>query len=155
MEAIVAAESRHGLSETEAIKWPDSISDVHLLIYQDEFMSKMVMEAYFKEEVASIVVADTQEYFLESLESRAFHFAVLPVGRNTELVNAVEAMADQTVTEIIGIGTDASILVSDAVVLYKGEYEVDAIYACIQSILKSKQGANLASSPQETSNSAA
>ena len=155
LEAIAEPENHTGLSEMEALKLPESISDVHLLIYQDDFMAKMVMEAYFEEEVASIVVADTQEYFLEALASRVFHFAILPADSNAELINAVEAAADQTVTEIIGIGTDASILVSDAVVLYKGEYEVDAIYACIQSILKLKQGANLAGSPQETSNSAA
>ncbi len=52
-----------------------SAKEVNLVIYQDDFMQKMIFEAFFADEVAMSVVTDTAEEFAEAVASGRFHMA--------------------------------------------------------------------------------
>ena len=54
--------------------------DANVLIFQDDFMQKMIFEAYFSDEVAKACVTDNEDDFQKEIQSGIYHFAIRPDG---------------------------------------------------------------------------
>ena len=52
-----------------------SVDEVNLLVFQDDFMQKMIFEAFFSDEVASVLVSDSEKEFAQALASGVYHMA--------------------------------------------------------------------------------
>ena len=134
---------------------PANVRDVHLLIFQEDFMQKMVMEAYFADEMALAEVVDQADDFIAGVASGRFHFAVFPADMSDELVPMLAASGVTDGPNMICMGEDAQLTVPEDIVHVQREYDADAILTCIEAIVEPKQGVETSGSPQETASSAA
>ena len=113
-----------------------SAEDVSLVVYQDDFMQKMIFEAFFADEVALSVVTDTAEEFAEAVASGRFH------------------MAFTNQTDVSDLNPDAATRLFIWENLEKsgihgvGEYEPENILKLIQTSFSEDENSSQLNSPQ-------
>lgn len=70
------------VSDEQYLAGPDEIeklASARVLLLQEDFMEKMIFEAFFRDEVQSVDVVDTLDAFLVALSSHSYHFAAASV----------------------------------------------------------------------------
>ncbi|HBJ92170.1 MAG TPA: hypothetical protein DDZ43_04775 [Hyphomonadaceae bacterium] len=113
-----------------------SAKDVSLVIYQDDFMQKMIFEAFFADEVASSVVIDSAEDFAEAVASGSFHMAF------TNQTDAPDLNPDPLTQLFIWENLEKSGIHG------LGEYEPENILKLIQASFPEDENSSQLNSPQ-------
>ncbi len=110
--------------------------DVSLVVYQDDFMQKMIFEAFFADEVAMSVVMDSAEDFAEAVASGRFHMAF------TNQIDASDLNPDPLTQLFIWENLEKSGIHG------LGEYEPENILKLIQASFAEDENSSQLNSPQ-------
>ncbi|MAI90191.1 ATP-binding protein [Ponticaulis sp.] len=129
---------------SEALAWHEltSVHDANVLIFQDDFMQKMIFEAYFSDEVAKACVTDNEDDFQKEIQSGIYHFAIRPDGEagpaeaeNTrQIIWKIEAARGENDPE---------------------EYEPENIFSFVKELVDQSKTSADSNSPQNSLNSVA
>lgn len=113
-----------------------SVEEVNLLVFQDDFMQKMIFEAFFSDEVASVLVSDSEEEFAQALASGVYHMAF------TNRPSSPELKPDESTRLFIWDEVGNSDIHAEA------EYEPENIFRLVKAEFPEDENSSQLNSPQ-------
>ncbi|WP_081648733.1 ATP-binding protein [Ponticaulis koreensis] len=113
-----------------------SVDEVNLLVFQDDFMQKMIFEAFFSDEVASVLVSDSEEEFAQALASGVYHMAF------TNRPSSPKLKPDESTRLFIWDE------VGNSDVHAEGEYEPENIFRLVKAEFPEDENSSQLNSPQ-------
>lgn len=108
--------------------------DASILIFQDDFMQKMVLEAFIRDDVARLHVSDSIEDFTEKLTSCQFHLAIFPEQMWADFEASGTDLSELS-TKLAVLGTSEPEVHSGVSCVVVPEYEPEHIWSAIRQLL--------------------
>lgn len=133
---------------------PTSLEDTTILIFQDDFMQKLVSEAFFDGEVAAVKISESADEFIALVRSGAYHVAVFPAS-DTRLADRLQNLDSAAGTYLFGLGEVPDMKPDNLNFATTKDYEPETILTCIQSLLGTGGLNSAGDSPQNSVHSAA
>lgn len=140
--------------ETGQIAPAAGLEDVSLVIFETDMMQKFVLEAFFKDEVASVSVIDDEEAFIAEVKSGQHHAAICP-GENADLI---ERLSSEPLSEHIQVfvsRSDVETNIKGSIQIESEDYDAESMFEALNDRFQCVESPKDPNSPQKTLHSAA